>query len=118
MEKMTIQLIDIRQRPDTMSPDIALIPKRLQLPKHLDVSIQLDLGLAASPSAIIGGIHGIDSGRVDPMLDFDLARSVIDLVRDVCSLGADVADLTDEEDGGGVCAVNLEVGFWVWLCCV
>lgn len=52
------------------------------------------------------------------MLDFDLARSVIDLVRDVCSLGADVADLTDEEDGGGVCAVNLEVGFWVWLCCV
>lgn len=52
------------------------------------------------------------------MLRFDLACAVVDLVCDVCALGADVAHLADEADAGDFGRVDLIRRFGVWLDCV
>lgn len=53
--------------------------------------------------------------RVDPLLDFDFAGAVGDLVCDVCGLRADIEHLAYEHDAGRVCAVYLVVRLWVGL---
>lgn len=52
------------------------------------------------------------------MFHFDFARAVVDSVCDVCTLGADVANLSDEANAAYVGAVNLVIGFGIGLCCV
>ena len=117
LQQMRMQLINIPNGPHTMRTDEALIRKRTHAPKHAHVAIHLDLVLPrlARPLPIVRFHCVRGRGRVDPLLDLDLARAVIDLVRDVCGLRADVAHLADEGDAGDVGAVDLVVGFWVGL---
>lgn len=114
---MHMQLINIPQRPHTMRTNKPLIRKRAHAPKNPRIPIQLDLVLPRRARTLpIIRLHGIlRRARVDPLLDFDLAGAVVDLVGYVCGLGADVADLADEGYGGGVGAVDLVVCFRVGL---
>ena len=116
LEEMTMQLIDILQRPNTVRTNISLIPKRLQFPEDLRISVQLNLILSRGTGAFgFIGIHVIGCRRVNPLLDFDFAGSIVDLVCDVCGLRGNVADLADEADACCVGAIDLVVCFWVGL---
>ena len=114
---MTVQLINILQRPDTMRTNKALICKRTQSPEDLRVCIQHDLVLPRRPGALpIICLHRVRRrAGIDPLLNFDLTGAIVDFVCDVCGLRADVAHLTYEDDAGSVGAVDLVVGFWVGL---
>lgn len=100
-----------------MRTNKSLIRKRAHPSKNPCIPIQLDLVLPRRAGTLpIICLHGVlRRARVDPLFDFDLAGAIIDLVGDVCGLRADVADLADEGDGGGVGAVDLVVCFRVWL---
>jgi hypothetical protein len=115
LEEMAIQLVEISQRPHTMSTDVALVSERLDGTKDAGVAVELELALAIAGRLAVVCIHVVGGRRVNPFLDFDFACAVVDFVCDVCALGADVADLTHEEDVGYVGAVDLEWGFGVRL---
>lgn len=53
--------------------------------------------------------------RVEPLLDLNQTRAVVELVRRVCGLGGQRADLPDEGDLGDLVAVELEFGVRVRL---
>lgn len=115
LEQVTMQLVDIRQRPHAMRAHIPLVPEGLELAPDLGVAVQLDRGLrhVIRLHAVVPG-----RGRDRPLLGLDLARAVVDLVRHVGALRADVAHLADEADAGGVGTVDLELGLRVGLRCL
>lgn len=114
---MTMQLVDVLQRPDAVCTHKPLIPNCTQPPKHLRVRMQHHLVFSWFPGALpVVCLHRVCGRvRVNPLLDFDLARAVGNLVCDICSLRADIEHLAGEYDAGRICAVDLVVGFRVRL---
>lgn len=98
-----------------MRVHISLIPERFQFTKHLDVAVLLDFCLRR---LVLVRVHLVyaNGGGVGPLLNFDLSGAVVDFVRDVDALRADIADLSDEEDARCIGTVDVEIGFGVWLC--
>ncbi len=109
-----IDLIQIRNRSNDMRTNMSPVVKRLQPAPNLGISVLHELRLPPFTFHVHPVVCG-RSVRVYPLLHFDYAGAIIELVGYVCRLGADVADLADECDLGYFGAVDLEVCVWMGL---
>jgi hypothetical protein len=87
-QEVHADLVEISDGADNMGADMALVVK------GLEATIDPDIGVLFQ-----GGVGSV--GRrvaVDPLLYFDEAGTIVEFVSNVCGLGGDGADLTDEGD--------------------
>ena len=110
---MILNLHLICHRPNNVGAHMAAIVKRLQPPPHSRPLILHQL--AGRFICRVANVHGSSGVGVDPLFYLDGSRAVVELVGDVCGLGADVADLAEEGDLGDFDVVDFEVGVWVRL---
>ncbi|KAG7048330.1 replication factor a2 [Colletotrichum scovillei] len=99
LEEVVVDLVEVGDGADKVRADVAFAVERLEAAPDADVALELEL--------LVGVVLFI---RVDPLLDLDEPRAVVELEGDVCGLGRDLADLGDEGDLGDGGAVDLEVG--------
>lgn len=99
LEEVVVDLVEVGDGADKVRADVAFAIERLEAAPDADVALELEL--------LVGVVLLI---RVDPFLDLDEPRAVVELEGDVCGLGRDLADLGDEGDLGDGGAVDLKVG--------
>ncbi|KAI6769312.1 hypothetical protein HG531_010416 [Fusarium graminearum] len=83
---------------------MAFVVEGLETTPDANVRVELETGF--------GVVRLVD---INPLLDLDLAGTVIDLEGDICRLGLDAANLSDECDLGHGGTIDLEVGAGIGL---
>jgi hypothetical protein len=101
LEQVIVDLVEVLDGPDVVGADEALAVEALQAAVDAHVRIEAEAGRRL---ALVG---------VDPLLDVDDARAVVDAVCDVDRLRVDGADLADDGDLRGRLAVDLQLGLRV-----
>lgn len=107
LQQVVIHLVEVGDGPDDVGAHVALVRKRLEAAPYAHVGVELVLVCVAVVCLV----------RVDPLLDFNLARAVVDFQRHVGGLRVDVADLADKGDLGYGRVVDFEVGAGEGLVC-
>jgi len=105
VQQVVVDLVEIVNRTDEVRADVLLAVEGCQPAEYAHVCVRRELGFRGA----------LGSLGVDPLLDVDYARAVVDRVGDVCCLGLHAADLPDERylrDGD---AVDGEAGAGVGL---
>lgn len=105
LQKMHRHLIHIRDRANKMTPHMTLIIEALHATKHSAIA------------SLFQSLHLWVWWRlgVEPLLDFNEAGAVVQLVGCVCGLLCKAADLADEGHLLDFGAVDGEFGVGVWL---
>lgn len=121
LEQVEADLHLVRHGPDDVRADVPppVAAKHLEPPPDAAVLVleQLVLvvgGGGASVAVLVAAVRVLGA-HVDPLLHFDGAGAVVELVGHVRGLGADVADLADEGQLGDFDVIDLEVGVRVGL---
>lgn len=104
LEHVVVDLVEVVDGADEVGADVALAAEGLEAAPDADVLVGLVLGLQ------VLGLVG-----VDPLLDVDGARAVVEAVGYVGRLRVDLAHLADDGDLGDGVAVDGEVGARVCL---
>lgn len=99
LEHVVVHLVEVCDGADDVGADMTLAGEGLEASP--DTHVRVDLA-----ARIRGLVLLVD---VDPLLDLDLTRAVVDLEGDVGGLRLDVADLADECDLCDNGAVDLEI---------
>lgn len=81
----------VRHGPDDVRAYVPLVVEGFQAAPDARPLVGDQGGFATAAGGAVAGVVG-----VDPLLDFDDAGAVVELVGGVCWLGGDVADLSDE----------------------
>lgn len=87
-QEVHADLVEIGDGADNVGTDMALVVKGLEAAVDPDIDVLLQRGFGSVGRRI----------AVDPLLYFDKASAVVELVSNVCGLGGDGADLADEGD--------------------
>lgn len=85
LEGMVVDLVEVVDSPDEVGANVALLIERLEAAPHAHILVGLVLRVTV-----------LDLVGIDPLLDIDGARAVVDLVRNVGRLRVDGADLADD----------------------
>lgn len=104
LEQVVVDLVVVVDGADEVGADVALAAEGLEPPPHAHVLVGLVLGLQVL--LLVG---------VDPLLDVDGARAVVEAVGYVGRLRVHLAHLADDRDLGDGVAVDGEVGARVRL---
>jgi hypothetical protein len=100
IQQVVVDLVEILDLADEVRSDMLLAVELGQPPEHSHICVRFEGGIGAAVGAF----------GVNPLLDVDVAGAVVNLVGDVCCLGLDAADLTDEGYLGDGDAVDGEAG--------
>jgi hypothetical protein len=101
---MIVDLVEVCHGSDNMRTDMTLVIEGLETAPNTNVGLELETR--------VGIVLLID---IDPLLDLNRSGAIFDLEGDICRLGLDVANLSDECDLGHGGTVDFEVGAGVGL---
>lgn len=105
-KEVVVQLVDVCDRAYDVGANMSFVIKRLQPPPHFSIVVLLQLAVCSAVGPRV---------RIDPLLHLHRSRAVVQLVRYIRRLRADIADLAHEGDLGDFGAVDLEVCVGVGL---